>query len=67
VDLVPLTYSVVGIATGYGLDDREVVFESRWGQELSLLHVVQTGSGVHPASYPMGTGSPFPGVKTAGV
>jgi hypothetical protein len=24
---------------------------------------VQTGSGVHPASYPMGTGGPFPGGK----
>jgi hypothetical protein len=23
---------------------------------ISLLHVVQTGSGAHPASYPMGTG-----------
>jgi hypothetical protein len=22
----------------------------------SLLHVIQTGSGAHPASYPMGTG-----------
>jgi hypothetical protein len=25
---------------------------------------VQTGSGVHPPSYPLGTGSPFPGSKT---
>jgi hypothetical protein len=24
---------------------------------------VQTGSGAHPASYPMGTGGPFPGGK----
>jgi hypothetical protein len=24
---------------------------------------VQTGSGVHPTSYPMGTGGPFPGGK----
>jgi hypothetical protein len=24
---------------------------------------VQTGSGAHPASYPMGTGGPFPGTK----
>jgi hypothetical protein len=31
-------------------------FESRWGQEFSLLHVVQTCSRSHPASYPMGTG-----------
>jgi hypothetical protein len=31
------------------------------GQEFSLLHVIQTGSGAHPASYPMGTGGSFPG------
>jgi hypothetical protein len=42
-------------------------FESRWGQEFSLLHVVQTGSGVHPASYPMGAGGSFPEVKAAGA
>jgi hypothetical protein len=38
-------------------------FESRWGQEFSLLHVVQTGSGVHPTSYTMGTGGFSPEVK----
>jgi hypothetical protein len=39
-------------------------FES-WGEhEFSRLHV-QTGSGVHPASYPMGTGGSFPGGKAA--
>jgi hypothetical protein len=48
--------SVVGIATSYGLDDRESEFESRWGQEFLLLQIVQTGSEVHPTSYPMGTG-----------
>jgi hypothetical protein len=36
---------------------------SRQGQEFSLLQIVQTGSGVHPTSYPMGTGGPFPGLK----
>jgi hypothetical protein len=35
-------------------------------QEFSLLHVVQTGSGVHPTSYTMGTMSSFPGVKRPG-
>jgi hypothetical protein len=29
-------------------------------QDFSPLHVVQTGSGAHPASYPMGTGGLFP-------
>jgi hypothetical protein len=41
-------------------------FESRWGQEFSLLRVVQTGSGVHPTSYPMGNGEFSPGVKRQG-
>jgi hypothetical protein len=29
------------------------------------LHVVQTGSRIHPAYYPMGTGDSFPGGKAA--
>jgi hypothetical protein len=56
---------VVGTATGYGLNDRGVGVESRWGQEFSLLHVVQIGSRPHPPSYPMGTGGSFPGSKAA--
>jgi hypothetical protein len=36
-------------------------------KESSLLHVVQTDSGTHPASYPMGTGGSFPGGKAAGA
>jgi hypothetical protein len=51
--------SVVGIATGYGLDDRGVGVRIPVGQEFSLLHVVQTVSGTHPASYAMGTGVSF--------
>jgi hypothetical protein len=35
-------------------------FKSRHGQEFSLLRVVQTGSGVHPTFYPIGTGGLFP-------
>jgi hypothetical protein len=52
--------SAVGIATGYRLD-----FESRWRQEFSPVHVVQTSSGVHPTSYPMGIGGCFSGGKAA--
>jgi hypothetical protein len=49
--------SSVGIATGYGLDDQgEQEFESRYSKKFLLLHIVQTGSGVHPTSYKMGTG-----------
>jgi hypothetical protein len=30
------------------------------------LHVVQTGSGAHPASFPIGTGALSPGIKRPG-
>jgi hypothetical protein len=59
--------SVVGIATGYGLEDQGVGVRVPGGQEFSLLHVVQAGSGVHPTSYPMGNGCSFPGGKAAGA
>jgi hypothetical protein len=42
-------------------------FESRQGQVFSLLHVVQTGSGFHPTSCPMGTGGSFLGGKEVGT
>jgi hypothetical protein len=59
--------SSVGIATDYWLDDQEGrEFESRQGKKFSLLHIVQTGSGVHPTSYPMGTRGSFTGDKAAG-
>jgi hypothetical protein len=57
--------SAVGIATGYVLDDQGVGVRVPLGKEFSLLHVVQTGSGVHPTSYPMGTGGSFSGGKAA--
>jgi hypothetical protein len=53
--------SAVGIATGYGLDGREVGVRVPVGARFAPLHVVPTGSGAHPASYPMGTGALFPG------
>jgi hypothetical protein len=34
---------------------------------ISLLHRVQTGSGAHLASYPMGTRVSLAGSKTAGA
>jgi hypothetical protein len=40
--------------------------DSRQEQDFSLLHTVQTGSGAHPASYPMGTGGVFSWGKAAG-
>jgi hypothetical protein len=41
------------IATDYWHDDLEV------GVRFSPLHIVQTGSGAHPNSYPVGTGGSF--------
>jgi hypothetical protein len=60
--------TAVSIALGYGLDD--------WGSRIrflvgarnfSLHHHVQNGSGVHPASYLIGTRGSFPGSKAAGA
>jgi hypothetical protein len=51
--------SVQRLATGWTGSE----FECRWAQEFYLL---QTGSGVHPTSYPVVTGSLSPGVKRPG-
>jgi hypothetical protein len=56
--------NAVSIATGYRLADRGVGV--RVPVEASL-HVVQTGSGVHPTSYPMGTGGSLSGSIAAGT
>jgi hypothetical protein len=47
---------------GYGLNGRGSI-PSRGKRFFSLLHIFQTGSGVHPTSYSMGTG----GFKVAGA
>jgi hypothetical protein len=53
---------------GYGLGDRAGGIRFPVGTRyFSLLHNVQAGSGLHPASYPMGTASFFPGRKAAGA
>jgi hypothetical protein len=59
--------SSVGIALGYGLDDRgsRVRLPAGVGN-FSLHHRVQNGSGAHPA-YPMCTRGSFPGGKAAGA
>jgi hypothetical protein len=53
--------SAVGIAIGYRLEE----FKSQWGQEFSLLHVVQSSSGAHPDSYPWRTVCSIPRGKAA--
>jgi hypothetical protein len=45
---------------------RRLVFESWYSQEFSLVHIFQTWSGVHPTTYPMGTGAHSPRVKQEG-
>jgi hypothetical protein len=56
----------VGIALGYGLDDRgsTVRFTAGAGN-FSLRHRVQNGSEAHPISYPLGTRGSFSGGKAA--
>jgi hypothetical protein len=53
---------------GHELDDRgsRVRFPAR-ARNFSLHHRVQTGSGSHPSSYPMGTRGSFLGDKAAGA
>jgi hypothetical protein len=60
--------SSVGIALGYGLDDRgsRVRFPAGAGN-FSLHHRVQNRSGSHPASYAMRNRGSFLGGKAAGV
>jgi hypothetical protein len=59
--------SSVGIALGYGLDERSsrVRFPAEAGN--FSHHRIQNGSGAHPASYPMGTRGSFPGGKEDGA
>jgi hypothetical protein len=42
--------SAVDVVTAYGLDDLEVGVRVPAWTEFSLLHIVHTGSGAHPAS-----------------
>jgi hypothetical protein len=43
----------VGIATGYGREDRDPEFESRKTQEFSLVDITQNDSRARFVSYPM--------------
>jgi hypothetical protein len=61
-------FVLVGIALGYGLDDRDFKFRFLSGTgNFSPHHRVQNGSVVHPASYPMGNRGSFSGGKAAGA
>jgi hypothetical protein len=57
-------FQLVGISTGY----RETILvRFPAGQDISVLHSVQTDFKAHQASYPIGTRDPFLGSKTVGV
>jgi hypothetical protein len=56
--------SSVGIATGQGADSRSSI--PAGVKDFSPLHNIQSGSGTHPASYPVGTGAVSPEVKRPG-
>jgi hypothetical protein len=56
--------SAVSVATGYGLGDGGR--SSRPGRVKNILHVAQTGSGVHPTSQPMDNSGTSPGIKRPG-
>jgi hypothetical protein len=52
----------VSVATGYGPDARRVGARvPQYRYKFSLLHIVQTGTGVHTAAYPMGIGGKVAG------
>jgi hypothetical protein len=57
----------VGIGTACGLNCRGVGVRVPVRSEFSPLHIVQTGSGVHPVSLPMVTGDSLSGGKAAGA
>jgi hypothetical protein len=58
----------VSIVSDYGLDDRAIEVRSPGGaKDFSSSLCAHTDSGAHPASYPMGTGGPFPGGKARPV
>jgi hypothetical protein len=58
--------SAVGIATGYGLDDRGVGLPIPvWVKNFHFS--ISTGSGVHPTSYPMVNACSFTGGKAVGA
>jgi hypothetical protein len=57
----------VGVATGNGLHYQGSEFVSQQGQELLLIHIVQTSSETRPTFYVMGVEGTFAGDKAAGA
>jgi hypothetical protein len=61
-----LPLSFLGLGVKHEVCLTLVFLVSCTSKRFSLLHIVQTGSGVHPTSYKMGTGGTFPGLKWQG-
>jgi hypothetical protein len=61
----PYRDSSVGIATGYGLDDRGSI--PGRVRNFSVFHSIQSGSGYNPVSYLMDTNDSFSGGKADGA
>jgi hypothetical protein len=57
--------SSIGIAARSGLDDWVRFLAG--ARDFSLLHSIQTSSGDHPASYPVGIRGSFPRDKATGA
>jgi hypothetical protein len=57
-----ISFYTAGIATGCTAGVRF----SLGARYFSLLSIIRTDSGTHPASYRMGTGNSFPGGKAVG-
>jgi hypothetical protein len=49
------------------MEGRRSVVRVLVGAIFSPLQVIQTGSGAHPASYPVGTEDSFPGDQATGA
>jgi hypothetical protein len=59
MDSLGVAQAVQCVTTGYTIGVRSPT----GAEDFSTSPCVQTGSGAHPASYPVGTGGPFPGGK----
>jgi hypothetical protein len=59
--------SSVGIALGYGLDDRGSRVQFPMGARNFSLHRIQNGSGAYPPSYVRESRGLFPEGKAAGA
>jgi len=58
-----LNEDLLAVFLGYRMDDKGSIPGKGNGGNFFLRHRLQIGSGAHPATYSMGTGSLIPGMK----